>query len=118
MCSIIWSETVIKANIYKINQIEKEDKMIKHYLTVFLISMVPIAELRAAIPYSQAVGLPLIPSYIIAIIGNMIPVPFIYLFARKVLEIGNDMPGIIGKFCRWCTAKGEKGGEKIGRAHV
>ena len=83
--------------------------MIKHYLTVFLISMVPIAELRAAIPYSQAVGLPLIPSYIIAIIGNMIPVPFIYLFARKVLEIGNDMPGIIGKFCRWCTAKGEKG---------
>ena len=39
MCSIIWSETVIKANIYKINQIEKEDKMIKHYLTVFLISM-------------------------------------------------------------------------------
>ena len=87
--------------------------MIKHYLTVFLISMVPIAELRAAIPYSQAVGLPLIPSYVIAIIGNMLPVPVIYLFARKVLEIGNDMPGIIGKFCRWCTAKGEKGGEKL-----
>ena len=86
MCSIIWSETFIKTNVYKTNQIEKEDKMIKHYLTVFLISMVPIAELRAAIPYSQAVGLPLIPSYIIAIIGNMIPVPFIYLFARKVLE--------------------------------
>ena len=113
MCSIIWNETLIKTNVYKTNKIEKEDKMIKHYLTVFLISMVPIAELRAAIPYSQAVGLPLIPSYIIAIIGNMIPVPFIYLFARKVLEIGNDMPGIIGKFCRWCTAKGEKGGEKL-----
>ena len=88
--------------------------MIKHYLTVFLISMVPIAELRAAIPYSQAVGLPLIPSYIIAIIGNMLPVPVIYLFARKVLEIGSNMPSIIGKFCRWCTAKGEKGGEKCG----
>ena len=66
--------------------------MIKHYLTVFLISMVPIAELRAAIPYSQAVGLPLIPSYVIAIIGNMLPVPVIYLFARKVLEIGSNMP--------------------------
>ena len=76
--------------------------MIKHYLTVFLISMVPIAELRAAIPYSQAVGLPLIPSYVIAIIGNMLP-----------LEIGSNMPSIIGKFCRWCTAKGEKGGEKL-----
>ena len=49
--------------IWNSKKIKKEDKMIKHYLTVFLISMVPIAELRAAIPYSQAVGLPLIPSY-------------------------------------------------------
>ncbi len=87
--------------------------MLKHYLTVFFISMVPVAELRAAIPYSQAVGLPLLPSYIVAIIGNMIPVPFIYLFARKVLDIGNKIPGIIGRFCRWCTAKGERGGEKL-----
>ena len=99
--------------IWNSKKIKKEDKMIKHYLTVFLISMVPIAELRAAIPYSQAVGLPLIPSYVIAIIGNMLPVPVIYLFARKVLEIGSNMPSIIGKFCRWCTAKGEKGGEKL-----
>ena len=68
---------------------------------------------RRNIPYSQAVGLPLIPSYVIAIIGNMLPVPVIYLFARKVLEIGSNMPSIIGKFCRWCTAKGEKGGEKL-----
>ena len=96
--------------IWNSKKIKKEDKMIKHYLTVFLISMVPIAELRAAIPYSQAVGLPLIPSYVIAIIGNMLPVPVIYLFARKVLEIGSNMPSIIGKFC---TAKGEKGGEKL-----
>lgn len=56
--------------------------MIKHYLTVFLISMVPIAELRAAIPYSQAVGLPLIPSYVIAIIGNMLHQLSIYLQER------------------------------------
>ena len=84
--------------IWNSKKIKKEDKMIKHYLTVFLISMVPI---------------PLIPSYVIAIIGNMLPVPVIYLFARKVLEIGSNMPSIIGKFCRWCTAKGEKGGEKL-----
>ena len=58
--------------------------MFKKYLQVFLISMVPIVELRGAIPYSQAIGLPLIPSYILAIIGNMIPVPFIYFFARKL----------------------------------
>ena len=67
--------------------------MLKKYLTVFLISMVPIVELRGAIPYSQAIGLPLLPSYSVAIIGNMIPVPFIYLFARKILDIGCTFPG-------------------------
>ena len=55
--------------IWNSKKIKKEDKMIKHYLTVFLISMVPIAELRAAIPYSQAVGLPLIPSYVHNLVG-------------------------------------------------
>ena len=47
--------------------------------------MVPLIELRGAIPYAIAQGLPYVPSYIIAILGNMLPVPFIYLFARKVL---------------------------------
>ena len=98
--------------IWNSKKIKKEDKMIKHYLTVFLISMVPIAELRAAIPYSQAVGLPLIPSYVIAIIGNMLPVPIIYLFARKVLEWGKDKK-LTKKFFTWCLEKGEKGGEKL-----
>ena len=98
--------------IWNSKKIKKEDKMIKHYLTVFLISMVPIAELRAAIPYSQAVGLPLIPSYVIAIIGNMLPVPIIYLFARKVLEWGKDKK-YIGKFFTFCIEKGHKGGEKL-----
>ena len=55
------------------------------YLIVFLISMVPLIELRGAIPYAVGFGIPLLPAYVIAIIGNMIPVPFIYLFARKVL---------------------------------
>ena len=64
--------------------------MLKKYIIVFLISMVPLIELRGAIPYSQAFGLPLIPSYIVAVIGNMLPVPFIYLFARKLLEWGQD----------------------------
>lgn len=59
--------------------------MLLHYLIVFLVSMVPLIELRGAIPFSQGFGLPLIPSYIVSIIGNMLPVPFIYFFARKVL---------------------------------
>ena len=87
--------------------------MLKKLFTVFLISMVPIIELRGAIPYSQAIGLPLIPSYIVAIIGNMLPVPFIYLFARKVLEIGCSFPGLPGSFCNWCVQKGEQAGEKL-----
>ena len=82
------------------------------YLISFFISMVPLVELRLAIPYSQAMGLPLIPSYIICIIGNMVPVPLIYLFARKVLNWGQDKP-LVGGFCRFCLEKGQKAGEKL-----
>ena len=59
--------------------------MFKKYLYVFLITMVPLIELRGAIPYAKAFGLPMLQSYVIAVIGNMVPVPFIYLFARKML---------------------------------
>ena len=86
--------------------------MIGKYLWVFLISMVPIIELRGAIPVAVGMGLPLIPSYIICIIGNMLPVPFIYFFARKVLIWGADKP-VIGKFFTFCLEKGEKGGKKL-----
>jgi uncharacterized membrane protein len=86
--------------------------MLKKYLIVFFLSMVPIIELRGAIPYAVGFGLPLLPSYIIAIIGNMIPVPFIFLFARKVLVWGSTKK-YIGKFFNWCLKKGEKGGEKL-----
>ncbi len=86
--------------------------MLKKYIIVFLISMVPLIELRGAIPYSQAFGLPLIPSYVVAVIGNMLPVPFIYLFARKLLEWGQDKP-VIGPFFSFCLKKGEKGGQKL-----
>ena len=83
-----------------------------HFLIVFLISMVPLIELRGAIPYAIGFQLPLLPSYIVAIIGNMIPVPFIFFFARKILEWGKDKP-IIGKFFTFCLEKGHKGGEKL-----
>ena len=86
--------------------------MFKHYLIVFFVSMVPLLELRGAIPYSQIFHLPMIPSYIIAIIGNMLPVPIIYLFARKVLVWGADKP-VVGRFFTWCLEKGEKGGKKL-----
>ena len=86
--------------------------MLQSYILVFLISMVPLIELRGAIPYSQVMGLPLLESYIIAIIGNMLPVPIIYLFARKVLEWGAEKH-VIGGFFTWCLEKGKHGGEKL-----
>ncbi len=86
--------------------------MLTKYLWVFFVSMVPLIELRGAIPIATGLGLPLIPSYIISVIGNMLPVPIIYLFARKVLEWGADKP-VIGKFFTFCLEKGKKGGEKL-----
>ena len=90
--------------------------MLKKYIIIFLISMVPLIELRGAIPIgiSSLWGnpIPIIPLYAICIIGNMLPVPFIYLFARKVLIWGQDKK-VIGKFFKWCLEKGEKGGKKL-----
>lgn len=86
--------------------------MFKKYLWVFFISMVPLIELRGAIPVSQAMQLPLAESYVISIIGNMLPVPIIYLFARKVLEWGKDKK-YIGGFFSFCIEKGHKGGVKL-----
>ena len=86
--------------------------MLKDYLLIFLVSMVPIIELRGAIPISQGLQLPMLQSYIVCIIGNMLPVPIIYLFARKVLEWGADKP-VIGGFFSWCLRKGESGGRKL-----
>lgn len=82
------------------------------YLIVFLISMIPIIELRGAIPVAVANGLNVWVAYIICIIGNMLPVPVIYLFARKVLLWGKDKK-YIGKFFTFCIEKGEKGGKKL-----
>ena len=86
--------------------------MLYKYIIVFLISMVPIVELRGAIPVGVGMGLPLWACYIICCVGNMLPVPVIYLFARKVLIWGKDKK-YIGKFFTFCYEKGEKGGEKL-----
>lgn len=84
----------------------------KKYLLTFLISMVPIVELRGGIPAGVLMGLPWYIAVIICMVGNMIPVPFIFFFARKVLEWGADKP-VIGKFFSWCLEKGRHGGEKL-----
>lgn len=91
-------------------------QVILKYALTFFVSMVPLVELRGAIPIglSQLLGdpLPVIPLYIVCILGNMLPVPIIFFFARKVLEWGADKE-FIGKFFRFCLEKGEKGGKAL-----
>ncbi len=86
--------------------------MFKKYLLIFLVSMVPLIELRGAVVMATGFGLPAVPSLLVCMLGNMIPVPFIYFFARKILIWGADKK-YIGKFFRFCLEKGEKGGQKL-----
>jgi len=74
--------------------------------------MVPLLELRGAIPLGRGMGVSLRDAVIISMIGNMVPMPIIFFFARRVLEWGADKP-VIGKFFSWCLEKGHKGGQKL-----
>lgn len=89
-----------------------EHLMLKKYLICFFMSMVPMAELRVAVPMALGMDLPVLPAYAVCILGNMLPVPIIYFFARKVLVWGADKK-IIGKFFSFCLEKGEKAGRKL-----
>lgn len=84
----------------------------KKYIFTFLLSMVPLLELRGAIPLGRGMGVSLRDAVIISMIGNMVPMPIIFFFARRVLEWGADKP-VIGKFFSWCLEKGHKGGQKL-----
>ena len=86
--------------------------MLKHYVISFLISMVPLIELRGALPYALANGIPTLPAYIVCMVANMLPVPIIFFFARKVLEWGADKK-YIGRFFTFCLEKGHKAGKKL-----
>lgn len=86
--------------------------MFKHVLIVFFVSMLPLVELRGAIPYGVVFGLPLWLTFVVAIIGNMVPVPLIYFLARRVLVWGQDKP-VIGRLFSFFLRKGEAAGEKL-----
>lgn len=84
----------------------------KKILLVLLISMVPLIELRGAVPVALGMDIPHIPALVICVLGNMIPVPFIYFFARKFLIWGAKQK-YIGKFCGIFLTKGERAGQKL-----
>ena len=91
--------------------------IVTQYLSIFIVSMVPLIELRGAIPIAQVFKVMnpefnLVLAYCIIAVGNMLPVPIIYFFARKVLEWGKDQK-VIGGFFTFCLEKGRKGGLKL-----
>lgn len=86
-----------------------------NYIITFLISMIPLVELRGAVPYAISSGIPLWQALLIGVIGNMLPVPIIFFFARHILEWGKEKP-IIGNFFTWCLNKGHRGGQKLEEA--
>ena len=86
--------------------------MLEQYLFVFFVSMIPVIELRGAIPIGLGLGLDVLPTYIVAVVGNMLPVPIIYLFARKFLIWGYHKP-LIGGICKFFVVKGEKAGRAL-----
>ena len=88
--------------------------MLEKYILCFFISMVPLIELRGAVPMALQMDLPVLSAYAVCILGNMLPVPFIYFFARKVLVWGADKK-YIGKFFRYCLEKGEHAGRKLAK---
>lgn len=82
------------------------------YIYIFLISALPLIEIRGSIPYAQINNLHLGLSIIIAIIGNLIPIPFAYFFAHKILIYGKETK-YFGKVCKMILNKGHEAGEKI-----
>ena len=86
--------------------------MVRKYLLCFLVSMVPLIELRGGVPIAVGFGLDYWNALVVCVIGNMLPVPIIYFFARKVLLWGCDKP-YIGKFFSYCIEKGERGGQRL-----
>ena len=86
--------------------------MLQKYLFCFFVSMIPLIELRGAIPFAVGMDLDYFTALAVCVVGNMLPVPIIYLFARKVLLWGADKK-YIGKFFTYCIEKGERGGQKL-----
>lgn len=81
---------------------------------VFLCSMIPIIELRGAIPLGAGLGLPWWQSYLFAVAGNMLPVPFILLFIRKILDwMENSKIKFFNRIGSWINRKAEKNRAKI-----
>jgi len=89
-------------------------QLLREYIWVFIVSMTPIVELRGAIPIGVGMGLDLVPTYIVAIIGNCLPVPIIMLFAKKVLDWFCTFDNKLSVFAKKIIAKATEKAETLG----
>ena len=87
---------------------------LRNNLYVFLISMVPIIELRGAIPVGALVGLPWWSNYLASVVGNFLPVPFILLFIRYILGWMKTTKHF-SRIALWLEDKAQRGSEKVQR---
>ena len=86
--------------------------MLPKYLIAFFVSMVPLIELRGAVPVAIDMGIEPLRALLICAVANMVPVPIIYFFARKFLLWGAKQKHI-GKICTFFVEKGERAGQKL-----
>ena len=85
-----------------------------HYLVLFLISMLPLVELRGAIPYGLSLGLEPLSTYLIAILGNCLPVPFILFFIKKILAfMQTSRVAFFRRVSGFVTEKAQKSFHKV-----
>lgn len=85
------------------------------YLATFIISMIPVIELRGAIPIGVGLGLTHIEAMAISIIGNMLPVPFIILFIRPIFKWMTRKSEKLGRLAQKLEAKAEGKWDRIHR---
>lgn len=88
--------------------------MFRKYLYVFLISMIPVIELRGAVPVARTMDLNVYVALWVCVLGNVLPVPFIYFFARKILTWG-ARKRYVGKVCNYFLVKGERAGQRLSK---
>mgnify|MGYP003318495696 CR=1 FL=1 len=85
-------------------------------LCVFLCAMLPVIELRGAIPLGAALGLPLWQCFLFSVLGNMVPVPFVLLLVQKILAwMAGCRIGLFRRFAAFLYRKSEKNRKKIER---
>ena len=79
---------------------------ISETFVTFLISMLPVVELRLGIPVGVSLGLPLWKAALVSVLGNLLPVPFIIAFIRVIMDWLNTVSATMQRFVKWLEKKG------------